>query len=64
MLESNPNRLMFLARGNPAAARELANWLVRGLLVLTVELPDGRFINYGCGSLVEAHKKLVEHLNV
>lgn len=62
MLESNPNRLMFLACDNPDAARTLAEWLVRGIIVLTVSLPDGRKINYGCGSYREVQDKLTEHL--
>lgn len=62
MLEPQPNRLMFLACGNPDAAKTLAEWLVRGIIVLTVSLPDGRKINYGCGSLSEVQHKLAEHL--
>ena len=42
--------------------RTLAEWLVRGIIVLTVELPDGRMINYGCGSYREVQDKLTEHL--
>lgn len=62
MLEPQPSRLTFLSCGNEAAMRTLAEWLVRGIIVLTVELPDGRMINYGCGSYREVQDKLTEHL--